>query len=83
MYPVIIAATGKHRGETRRAQGLSTIELHAQIEIIPRMKGYLLREKEEATFRTKGYLPPEKAEVVLRTTGYPLHATTLPVATDA
>ena len=73
MYPAIIAVTGKHRGETRRAQGLSTIELHApQIEIIPRMTGRLLREKAEATFRTKGYLPPERAEVVLLVTEYPL-----------
>ena len=72
MYPAIIAATGKHRGETRRAQGLSTIELHAQIEIIPRMTGFLLREKAEATFRTKGYLPPERAEMVLLVTEYPL-----------
>ena len=72
MYPAIIAATGKHRGETRRAQGLSTIELHAQIEIIPQMTGRLLREKAEATFRTKGYLPPERAEMVLLVTEYPL-----------
>ena len=70
MYPVIIAATGKHRGETRRAQGLSTIELHAPIEIIHRMTGRLLREKEEATFRTKGYL--QRAEMVLLVTEYPL-----------
>ena len=72
MSPAIIAATGKHRGETRRAQGLSTTELHAQIEIIPRMTGRLLREKAEATFRTKGYLPPERAEMVLLVTEYPL-----------
>ena len=72
MYPAIIAVTGKHRGETRRAQGLLTTELHAQIEIIPRMTGRLLREKTEATFRTKGYLPPERAEMVLLVTEYPL-----------
>ena len=72
MYPAIIAVTGKHRGETRRAQGLLTTELHAQIEIIPRMTGRLLREKIEATFRTKGYLPPERAEMVLLVTEYPL-----------
>ena len=47
------------------------------------MKEHRLQEKIEAIFRMKEYLPPEKAEVVLRTTGYPLHATTLPVATDA